>query len=310
MKIVNRVTTKIRQAIADELEMAGFSYHGELNEPSFLIRIFDLKNLPVLRDDRFKNAYDEIYQHTVNNPWDYPDGWIYTDPRINLLHVEDGTYLKFLSETLHPKVRSDNGKIQQIIAIYNKHLAAVDLEIVKEKEEYGKAFYSFVDRSSASAHLGVKTMLIKKYLDTSYVYSKIDLMNRAINNDTDLAIGTAKELIETACKSILKQKGITPNPKWYLSDLLNETINQLDFKPEKADNPTLAANSIKKMLKGLTQTITAVAELRNAYGTGHGKHADFKGLDPKYARLVVGAATEIVTMFLSVNGESAELDVS
>lgn len=44
---------------------------------------------------------------------------------------------------------------------------------------------------------------IKKYLNTEYVNNKISLMNEAISRDTDLAIGTAKELIETACKSIL-----------------------------------------------------------------------------------------------------------
>jgi hypothetical protein len=50
-----------------------------------------------------------------------------------------------------------------------------------------------------------------------------------------------------------------------------------------------------------------VTELRNAYGTGHGKDADFKGLETKYAKLLVGVVSEIVIIFLATNGETAEL---
>lgn len=35
-----------------------------------------------------------------------------------------------------------------------------------------------------------------------------------------------------------------------------------------------------------------VAELRNHYGTGHGKAAGTKGLQPRHAKLAVGGATD------------------
>lgn len=307
----NMITVKIRQAIADEMQMAGLSYSGKLEEPAFLNKIFDLKHLPCSRrESRFDNAYDDIYQHTVLNPGDYPDDWIYTDSRINLLHVDDETYLKFLSQTLHPLVRSDETSIEQLLRIYNTKLNEVDIEMAKVDEQCGKPIYSHIDKSSVKATLGAKKLHIKKYLDTAYVNGKIDLMNSAVNNSTDLAIGTAKDLLETACKSILKQKGIIYERSWDLNRLVRETTNQLDFKPNLADDPAAAERSIEKILRGLVNTLHGVAELRNAYGTGHGKHADFIGLEPMYARLVVGIVAEIVTLLLSVNGEKAELEES
>ena len=105
----NEISTVTRQNICDEVILKGIFYSGDLPEPDFLSRIIDLKNLPsrdALR--RYRNAYDDIYQHTVN--WsDYSDGWIYNDPRINLLHCEDELYLQFLTQTIHPIVRKNQG---------------------------------------------------------------------------------------------------------------------------------------------------------------------------------------------------------
>jgi hypothetical protein len=153
----------------------------------------------------------------------------------------------------------------------------------------------------------VKKAAIKQYLNTAYVNGKIDIMNEAVYKDTDLALGTAKELLETICKSILKQKGATIKTDWTLPQLLNATTASLDFKPKQADDPTKAEKAIKQILGGISSIVHGVAELRNGYGTGHGKDADFKGLEPKYAKLFVGVVSEIAILYLATNGETAEL---
>jgi hypothetical protein len=105
MQVKNKITDVTRQHIADEMLLRKLWYHGNQNEPDFLARLFNLKNLPS-RDYRYKNAYDDIWQHMVNNN-DWDNNWIYTDPRINLMHCDDELYLKFLSTTLHPIVRTN-----------------------------------------------------------------------------------------------------------------------------------------------------------------------------------------------------------
>ena len=51
----------------------------------------------------------------------------------------------------------------------------------------------------------------------------------------------------------------------------------------------------------------STGELRNGYGTGHGKNPDFKGLEIKFAKLLVGVVSEIAIFYLATNGETAEL---
>ncbi|MNY76603.1 hypothetical protein D3C86_2162410 [compost metagenome] len=47
--------------------------------------------------------------------------------------------------------------------------------------------------------------------------------------------------------------------------------------------------------------------MRNDFGTGHGKDANFVVIEPKYAKLIVGVVSEIAIFYLSTNGEFAEI---
>ena len=132
-------------------------------------------------------------------------------------------------------------------------------------------------------------------------------MNEAVSTDTDLAIGTAKELLETACKTIFKKYRIKVNPDWNIGKLFKETTSALDIKPKLAKNPDKAEKSVKQILGGMASTIQGIAELRNAYGSGHGKEPDFIGLESKYAKLIVGIVAEFVIFYLATDGENTEL---
>lgn len=302
----NKITDVTRQHIASEMKIEKISYHGDLNEPDFLIRLFDLQSLPS-RDRRYSNAYDDIYQHMVNNN-DWETDWIYYDSRINLLHCDDETFLKFLALTIHPNVRTSSEDVMKLVEMYNNHLKADGFEIIQTDEISGYPVFTGRQRVIGEDHLIAKKIEIKRYLNTTYVNSKINIMTDAIQRqDTDLAIGTAKELLETTCKSILRQKNKSINSNWTLTQLLKTTTNSLDFMPKDVRNPDKAEEGIKKILGGIASIVHGVGDLRNDYGTGHGKESDFKGLEIKYAKLLVGVVSEIVIFYLATNGETAEL---
>ena len=167
MQNKKQITTVTRQHIADEMQIAKLWYHGRQSEPDFLARIFDLQSLPS-RDSRYSNAYDDIYQHMVNNnDWDV--NWIYSDPRINMLHCDDTLYLKFLADTLHPLVRTNPDELSQLLGIYNKHLSADGFEVAQTDEISGKPVFAGRQKIIGQGHLTAKKAEIKKYLNTSYV---------------------------------------------------------------------------------------------------------------------------------------------
>ena len=89
-----------RRAIFDFLDLSGLKWAGRLSDDEFLARLYDL-NAMQSTDGRFQTAAGDIRKHRVFND-DWPDAWIFSDPRFNLLHAPDDQFLRFLCETVHP----------------------------------------------------------------------------------------------------------------------------------------------------------------------------------------------------------------
>lgn len=202
---MNEISDITRHAILDELLLSvGFpGIWGRYDELAFLGRIFDLEKLPSY-DGRFENAHGDIYQHRVNN-YDWPDNWWIGDARINILHAPDEVFLKFLSELIHPLVRPDDGQRHQLLEIFNRYLQADGWEIAEVSVISGRAIYGA--RRLVSTPIPALTTA-KELIDAEYMRKQITRMEAAIASDPELAIGTAKEFLETICRTILNERGI------------------------------------------------------------------------------------------------------
>ena len=137
--------------------------------------------------------------------------------------------------------------------------------------------------------------------DSKILRQQIDRIRSAIDEDPDLAIGTAKELVETTCKTILADYGVTADVGWDVTRLVKETRAVLKLVPEDIPDSAKGAEIIKRILSSLGQLSQGIAELRNLYGTGHGKDGQFKGLGPRHARLVVGCATTLAAFLFETH---------
>ena len=300
----NRINKETRQEIADAIISQGLAYNGKVKQADFLNRLYNLKEMPSTdyRPD-YNNAYKDIHQHADMNPGDWAEGWVFTDERLNLTHCPDEDYLKFLHLTVLPVIRDNDGSAEKLVNIYNQFLKKHDIGLANGNEsKNGASMYSIGALHMLQGFQVAKTVEIKKYLDSDYVHKKIDLMNKAANEDTDVAIGTGKELLETICKSILKQRNVLVDKDWTLPQLLKNTIANMDIKPKGVENPDNAERSIKQILGGISSIVQGMTELRNSYGTGHGKDNDFKGLNPVYAKLFTGMVADTALFFLGING--------
>ncbi|MFH1066796.1 MAG: hypothetical protein V1746_02710 [bacterium] len=67
--------------------------------------------------------------------------------------------------------------------------------------------------------------------DAKHLAEQIHRMAEAIDTDSSLAIGTAKELIETCCKTILEERGKSIAGTPDVSQLTKETIKELKLLP-------------------------------------------------------------------------------
>ena len=118
--MATKISEITRRDIVDSIFLENINLYGRLEEIDFLARIWDLDSLPSF-DSRFKNATGDIWQHTVNNE-DWDVGWVFSDSRFSLMRGDDETFLRFLSESIHPVVRSDVTECERLCQLYNSFL--------------------------------------------------------------------------------------------------------------------------------------------------------------------------------------------
>jgi hypothetical protein len=140
-------------------------------------------------------------------------------------------------------------------------------------------------------------VLVANQLTAEQILTQIDRLRRSIDTDPALAIGTAKELVESTCKTILADAGVSLPGTLDVGDLVKETMKHLKLVPDNVPNSARGAEAVKKTLRSLSAIVNGMAEMRNLYGSGHGPSGRVRGLTSRHARLSVGAATTLA-MFL------------
>ena len=135
--------------------------------------------------------------------------------------------------------------------------------------------------------------LIVKF-SSEYMARQIKLMVSMQRTNPTEAIGKAKELIESCCKTILDEMGIPWSKNDDVSQLSGKVLKELDLLPDIIQPSDPGADSIKALLGNLRAIPSKLAELRNPYGSGHGKSASFVGLEERHAKLAVGCSITFV----------------
>lgn len=375
-----------------------FDFYGTLSCFEFLNHLYDLTKLPSL-DGRFTNAAEEIYRHTVVNPNDYPEDWIFSDKRFPLYKGTDEQLLDFLCEIFNPEVRDEQSnwkifykKINELIStdgyeLYIDHVISNRIvygwrrkndkfRIIKPAElnslidlfnrggyvldfntndfndftknivglrltehyglSKGKSLAAFTEEGNENDIIKLIVALFDYYVSNStfdnekkeieyqkyqniikrirsgivainefakeleqhfsseYMSSQISIMMQMTKDNPTEAIGKAKELIESCCKTILEERDILCSNDDSVGQLTKKVMKLLKVTPKNIDDKLPAADAMRRILGNLSAIAEGIATLRNNYGSGHGKPASYKGLEERHAKLAVGSSITLV----------------
>lgn len=135
---------------------------------------------------------------------------------------------------------------------------------------------------------------LKIAFSSDYISSQLDLMLKMQSENPTEAIGKAKELIESCCKTILEQKDVEIDKKWDVGNLVDATVKLLEITPNDIPETIPEAKAMKAILGNLKAIASNIATLRNTYGSGHGKSASYKGLQERHAKLAIGSSVTLV----------------
>jgi len=163
-KLSKKISLDILKVLLSEQDLFGES-QDEINIVNFLDEMLDLKSLPS-QDSRFPNAYDDAYQHLVNNyDWEYE--YVLTE-RFNIINDQD-TFINFLNRIIHPNLRVNEDDITRYYLLVNPYL---------EKENLNFSLDSYSEK-------GLPIYRVKEY-DSKNVIPPTIMVNKIpffVNND-------------------------------------------------------------------------------------------------------------------------------
>lgn len=282
----------VRTNILDALKLECVAWNGALDDVEFLSRIYDLQALPS-HDSRFNDAAGDIWQHRFNND-DWEQDWIFSDERFGLKDGPTEQFLRFLCEVVHPIVRPDREEAVKLVSHFNEQLRQVGWEIYEIERIAGRPRFAFRAVTNHGGRAVLRARNVADALDAGWMAKEIERLENSIDRDPALAIGTAKELIETCCKTILTKRGISFTKSEDLGELTKKLTKELQLVPEGISEEAKGAENIKLVLRNLTQLTNNLAQLRGLYGTGHGRDGNHRGLQPRHARLAVASAVAFI----------------
>jgi hypothetical protein len=114
------------------------------------------------------------------------------------------------------------------------------------------------------------------------------------NEDPEAAITMARTLIESVCKHILDEAGVSHSDKDDLSKLYKETAKQLNMAPEQHQEEVF-----KQILGGCQTVIQGLGTLRNKLSDAHGKGKKAVKPSPRHAALAVNLAGSMAAFLVA-----------
>ena len=245
------------------------------------------------------------------------------DCDLNYEPREGGQRRTLVEQYYHTIDWTDDKQIKKVLQVYETIFHEIEQNILEESNEQSKKNHQSILKKLlwrlekdgfkwTGKHIVTGTELphiddIKKaaaIFDANYLAEQIIRMESAVESDPSLAIGTAKELIETCCKTILEERGKTISRTPDISKLTKETLKELKLVPEAIPEEARGKDVIKRLLSNLGAIGNGLAELRGLYGTGHGKPGKVKGLETRHAKLAVGAASTLVLFLFDTHLEN------
>lgn len=158
-----------------------------------------------------------------------------------------------------------------------------------------------IDRESNSIIVNHQKADLAVHFTSEYMQSQIEILFRTREENPTEAIGKAKELVESCCKTILEENGLQYGKACDAGRLIKETMECLNVAANDINENQAAGSTIKQILGSLSAVVQGLAELRNPYGTGHGKSDSYKGLSARHSKLAVGASVTLVEYLWDVH---------
>jgi hypothetical protein len=166
--------------------------------------------------------------------------------------------------------------------------------------------FSFADGVFRPAETAPSSFAVKRAEDLASIDDRGRRLHLLANESPADAVGGAKELVESVCRTVLRLIGKpAPAKTADLADIAKLTLADLELVPAGIDDATKRAAVTRRCLQQLGAVVASLDELRNVNGSNRRRDGKWKGLSSRHARLAVGAAVTLAGFVAETYAERA-----
>lgn len=136
----------------------------------------------------------------------------------------------------------------------------------------------------------------------THIEEQVKALEGAVVANTGLAFDLAKTLVESACKTIITERGGKYENEDDLPKVYKAAAGCVPFLPSALASDGAARKTLLQTLNGLSTALQGVCELRNAYGfASHGSDGPRPAMEGVHAVLAAQTADAIVGFLYRVH---------
>lgn len=139
----------------------------------------------------------------------------------------------------------------------------------------------------------------------AHIEEHVKAIEQAVAKNPGLTFDLAKTLIESTCRTLLKERSVAYSRNDDLSKLFKSVTKELSFLPPTDSDAVKVRKSLKKTLSGLWTVIQGICELRNHCGfASHGSDSARPRMESVQALLAAEAADTVVGFLYRLHREN------
>ena len=140
-----------------------------------------------------------------------------------------------------------------------------------------------------------------------HIEEQVDAIERSIEENSGLVFDLSKAIIESVCRTILRDRRVPYSDNDDLPRLFQMVRNNLQMLPAQESQEVAVRDSIVRTLGGLSGAIQGIAELRNQLSfASHGGDSLRPSMEQTHAILAAQSADTIVGFLYHIHAPSRD----
>lgn len=157
---------------------------------------------------------------------------------------------------------------------------------------------------------GAREVLAAFYSDSRVLNAQVETLEQALGQqNAGLALDLARTLVESVCKTILRDNGEMDAviDRLGMKDLFNRAMRKLQSPQGDADRAEKVQKALQAMVAGIGEVVLGISELRQLEGfASHGRHAYAVQPEVTHAHFAARCADAVVSFMIRVHRSSVQ----